>query len=290
MDRSRRNPDREIVLRALSRTFAGRTSQVLQREVQHVLEQPHFKTEGDGRGPGSEVSDPLDLKHRCVRCGSVMPDKTNLRRKFCSRKCARLEGQADKKANYHTFREEAIQGRQCQICNGPIPEGKFRGSKFCSRKCEKSLDNPAQRLKITKTCPHCKQAFHPIAAKQVYCCHRCAGKAAALAGRNLPPLAGPPREWVNCPICETRFQKKEHRTIYCSRACWNQSQRLLTPERLDRLLGIAPPRRYPHRPLTAERLDRVFKETRPKRLKRNFNWRLTPARLDAMLERLAQAT
>jgi hypothetical protein len=48
--------------------------------------------------------------------------------------------------------------------------------KFCSRKYEKSLDNPAQRLKIKKTCPHCTKTFHPITIKQVYCGHCCAGK------------------------------------------------------------------------------------------------------------------
>ncbi|WP_158247985.1 hypothetical protein [Paracoccus sp. SY] len=284
MDRSRRNPDREVVLRALSRTFAGRTSQVLQREVQRVLEQSHFKTEGDGRGPGSEVSDPLDLKHRCVRCGNVMPTKTNSRRMYCSRKCLRAEKQDDKNATYQIFRAELIKGRRCQICNGPIPERKFRGAKFCSKKCEKSLDNPAQRLKIMKTCPHCKQAFHPITAGQIHCGHKCAGRAAALAGRNLPPQKYPPRDHGNCEVCGTRFLKKERHTRYCSRQCWFQSQHLLTAKRLDRILGIIPPRRFP---LTVERLDRVFKETRPKRLKRPFNWHLTAARLDAMLERVA---
>jgi len=217
-----------------------------------------------------------------------MPPKTNLQRLYCGKRCRQLEKQADKVAAYRIIRAEDIAERRCQICKGPIPQEKFRGSKFCSRKCEKSLDNPAQRLKITKTCPHCEQDFHPITVKQVYCSHRCAGKAAALVGRNIPPPKGPPRDHGDCEVCGTRFRKKERHTKYCSRACWHQSQRMLTPHRLDRLLGIAPPRRLTFK-LTAARLDLVFKETRPKRLKRPFNWRLTPARLDAMLERLAIA-
>lgn len=285
MDNSGRNPDRTRLLRTLSRAVTGWQAEILQRSVQGQPSRPCQQAKGDGRRPGSEVGDPLDLRHRCVRCGEVMPPKTNARRMYCSVECARLESQADRIATYNVIRDDLIKDRRCQICDGPIPHRKFRGSKFCSKKCEKSLDNPAQRLKVSKVCPHCSETFHPITAEQVHCGHRCAGKAAALAGRNLPPLTGPPREHINCLICGTRFQKKERRTIYCSRACWHQSQRLLTPARLDRILGIAPPRRFP---LTAARLDRVFKETRPKRLKRPFNCRLTPDRLDRLLAKVSR--
>lgn len=222
-----------------------------------------------------------NASRQCKQCGDQMPADAVLSAIFCGRKCRRADSRKRRRARYRKMRSKDIKGRRCQICDGPIPHKKFRGAKFCSRKCEKSLDNPAQRLKVEYTCPHCKQGFHPITVNQVYCGHRCAGKAAAIAGRNLPPLAGPPREHGNCEVCGTLFLKKERHTKYCCRQCWFRSQHLLTAKRLDQLLGIAPPRRFP---LTAKRLDRVFKETRPKRLKRNFNWQLTPARLDKMFE------
>lgn len=207
-----------------------------------------------------------------------MPPRTNARRLYCGKRCRQIERQADKVAVYQTIRAEEISGRRCQICKGPIPHGRFRGAKFCSRKCEKSLENPAQRLKFKKICPHCKKSFHPIRATQVYCGHKCAGRAASLAGRNLPPPSGPPRGQISCEICGKVVLKKERGTKYCSRACWHHSQRVLTVERFDRLLGIIPPR--PRRfKLTARRFDIVLEKMRPKRALR---YRLTAARFDRL--------
>lgn len=256
MDNSRRNTDRKNALQTLSQTITGRSSQVLQQPLCRSAQRADISPHGNEREPSREDRDPLDMNHRCDRCDRIMPEGTPAHRKYCSTECKRAEKYDDRRANYHTFREELIKDRRCQICNGPIPKAKFVGSKFCSRKCEKSLDNPAQRLKIKKKCPHCKKQFHPIIITQVHCCHKCAGRAAALAGRNLPPRKGPPREHIDCAVCGTRFLKKERRTKYCCRACWYKSQRLLTPERFDRLLG-SHKRRYRQR-LTAKRFDRLM--------------------------------
>lgn len=215
---------------------------------------------------------------QCKRCGGQMPADAMRSAVFCGIKCFRADRQKRKVARYRKMRAMEIKGRRCPICDGPIPHKKFRGAKFCSKKCEKSLDNPAQRLKVEYTCPHCKEPFHPIRETQVYCGHKCAGKAAALAGRNLPPPKGPPRDHGNCELCGVHFVKKERHTKYCSRACFNESYRLLTAERFDRLLGLAPPRIY-RRKLTARGFDIVLKQMRPKRILR---LRLTGKRFDRL--------
>lgn len=255
------------------------------------------------------------MTHRCERCGVKFPDGSHASKKYCM-PCAQAENTDGRRETYQIIRADLIKGRRCQICNGPIPERKFRGSKFCSRKCEKSLDNPVQRLKVEKICPHCKRHFHPIRMKQVYCSHKCAGRAAARAGRNLPPRLHPPKDHGNCQVCGTSFIKKERGTKYCSRACWYRSRRLLTAARFDTLAdpprdwancrvcgnrfakshkaakycgrscyydacntGMLEQRRRPRIKLTASRFDRFLDRQRYKRPR----VRLTAQRFDKMV-------
>ena len=48
--------------------------------------------------------------------------------------------------------------------------------------------------------------------------------------------------------------------MYCSRSCWDQSRRMLTPERADIMFARVvprPPRRLNRRKLTAHLFDRM---------------------------------
>lgn len=78
---------------------------------------------------------------------------------------------------------------------------------------------------------------------------------------------------IACAECSTRFHPKTYTARFCSASCVAKAKHAA---------GVL--RHFP-RKLTAERFDKVLQDMRPRR---PYRQRLTPARLDAMLERVSR--
>jgi len=120
--------------------------------------------------------------------------------------------------------------RKCKICGGEFEvTGKRRDSgKYCSLACYwKSLEKP----RIKRNCLYCGKEFEIIISqKRKFCSNQCRAK--YYSGDNSPfkrlevrekisvSLRRIPRIEVSCPICGTKFIKKETESKrFCSRKC-----------------------------------------------------------------------
>lgn len=113
-----------------------------------------------------------------------------------------------------------------------------------------------------KPCEHCGKDFQPDSPRRRFCCRQCAVDALKR------------RQAIPCAQCGTIFYPKAYTAKFCSLSCIAKA-------------GHASGRlRHFPRKLTAKRLDQVFADMRPRR---PYRQRLTPARLDRLLAKVARS-
>lgn len=258
MDNSSRNSDRSRFMRSLSQAAAGWQAEVLQRSVQAKPSQPSQQAERDERGSGGQVFDPLDLRHSCEQCGTVFERFSYGGRLYCSSRCA----EAARTALERQARAAENAKKLCVQCDRPMPPHKKRNAVYCSNSCAcKAAARKRAARSTPRKCETCGNKFHPDSATRRFCSHACSVEATRIH---------PTRE---CEWCGGEYRSRNKGASFCSLSCVSKA-------------GWASGRlRHFPRKLTAERLDRLLA---PPRRKRRYVQRLTRARLDKILDRLAR--
>ena len=141
----------------------------------------------EGTQPGISAATPI----ACVACGARIqpsPSHGGRPRKFCSVECHRS-----------TLRRK-LPEMPCDVCGRLIRQNihlRGRPVTVCSEECRFARDATPRK------CDRCQVEFLYVGPKQ-YCCHDC---------------RYPPRQAVNCKVCEVRFVPSSKWQECCSVAC-----------------------------------------------------------------------
>jgi len=140
----------------------------------------------------------------CKRCGTTI-EKPTYNQLYCSKKCANNYGEVDVVCRYCgiTFKSGGRVGQKNRYC--------------CEEHKKAAYKEKSGFIGITKKkCPICNRTFEG-SSKRIYCSDLCSYTANNRRHRDkLPPII---KKKGRCKKCNSVFEKKNSRQIYCSVDC-----------------------------------------------------------------------